>query len=123
MHILRILAYLPRIGEYSLAYLPRIRVFAAYSRVFSRIRRVSCISAYLLRILAYPAYSPRIRRIFSRILAYSRVFSRIRPRILAYSPHIHPRILAYSPRICRVFSRVLAYFRVSAAYSRTGSVI
>ena len=119
VHILRILAYLPRIGEYSLAYLPRIRVFAAYSRVFSRIRRVSCISAYLLRILAYPAYSSHIlaySRVLSRILAYSSAYSRV---FTAYSSAYSRVFTAYLPRILAcscVFPRIRRIFAYGFGY-------
>ena len=109
VRILRIHRVSSRIGKHTLAYSPRILGILAYSRVFA----------------AYPVY-PRIRRVFSRILAYSsrilaysRVFSRIlayllriHPRILAYLPRIHPRILAYLPRILRILAylpRILAY--------------
>ena len=95
--------HLPRIGEYSLAYSPRI-----------------------LRILAYSPRIPAYR--YLRILAYSRVFLRVFirvfSRILTYSSAYTVYILQY---IRRAFSRIRRVFaacsRVFAAYSRMDTVI
>jgi hypothetical protein len=73
------LAHLTRIGEYSLAYSPRILRILAYSRVFAAYSAYPRILAYSSRILAYS------RVCFAYSSAYSSAYSRVFLRILAYS--------------------------------------